>query len=343
MQEKITIKDEVNNPCFICGSKQSEPFLNREFSNFDYPGEFFIRSCNGCGLLFNSPRVKEDEIQALYRKNYYFFNRTDQNEFKRIVEVYRRCVPLIQNRVYPKKALDIGSAKGYLLALLKELKWKVQGIEISKEAAAYAMNRFGVPTFKGTLEQFVKEHSKEKYPLILAIDILEHIVSPKDFIATIYQLLEDDGLLIIDTPNGQSANITHEKVSWKGFNPFHIFLFSKGNLIQLMESSGYCVENVFSYGNDERKEAKPEYNKETVNRKHKIKNILEKIYLLNISQRIFQVIKERLYTIWHRRTYLMDAVSCVQDNISYFDSEDSLKSLANDCRGDNIILIARKM
>ncbi|MDY6853507.1 MAG: class I SAM-dependent methyltransferase [Thermodesulfobacteriota bacterium] len=340
MQEKITIKEEVNNPCFICGSNQSDPFLNREFSNFDYPGEFFIRSCKGCGLLFNSPRLKEDEIPALYRKNYYFFNRTDQNEFKRIIEVYRRSVPLIQNGVFPKKALDIGSAKGYLLALLKELNWKVQGIELSKEAASYAINKFGVPTFKGTLEEFVKEHSKEKYPLILAIDILEHIVSPKNFIATIYQLLEDDGFLIIDTPNAQSANITYEKLSWKGFNPFHIFLFSKGNLIQLMENSGYFVENVFSYGNDERKH---EYKKQTVNTKRKIKNILEKVYLLNISERIFQRIKEQLYTIWHRRTYLIDAVSCVQDNLSYFDSEDSLKPLANDCRGDNIVLIARKV
>jgi 2-polyprenyl-3-methyl-5-hydroxy-6-metoxy-1,4-benzoquinol methylase len=335
-------KREVNSPCFICGSKRSDLFFEREFPEHGYPGTFCIRKCKGCGLLYNSPRLDDTEFPELYGKNYYFFNRTDENEFLRIVEIYRRTVSLIHQRIFPKKVLDIGSSKGYLLAALKQLGWSVQGVEISQVASQYATRKLGVPTFTGTVEEFAKVRDTERFPLVLAIDVLEHILYPKRFIESIHQIMQDDGFLIIDTPNAGSANICREKPSWKGFNPFHIFLFSKRDLMTLMEHSGYRVEKIFSYGNDGWSEEQDARGRPAVAIKHMVKNILGKANLLDVAGRVYQETKEWLNAALCGRNYLLDAVRKIEDNISYFETTDSVKPLAKDCRGDNMVLIARK-
>ena len=209
-------------------------------------------------------------------------------------------------------------------------------------ASDYAIRKFGVPTFTGTVEKFAKVRDTERFPLVLAIDVLEHVLYPKSFIDSIHKILQDDGLLIIDTPNAKSANIRREKPNWKGFNPFHIFLFSKRNLMTLMKNSGYRVEKIFSYCNNRWSEEQNGLKKPAVSIKHKVKDILGKVYLLDVAERVYQGTKEWLNTALCGRNNLLDAVSKIEGNISYFDTEDSCKPLAKDCRGDNIVLIARK-
>lgn len=58
--------------------------------------------------------------------------------------------------------------------------------------------------------------NSEKFLLVLAIDVLEHVLYPKRFIESIQQIMQDDGLLIIDTPNAKSANICRENRAGKG-------------------------------------------------------------------------------------------------------------------------------
>ncbi|MFQ5584801.1 MAG: class I SAM-dependent methyltransferase [Calditrichia bacterium] len=240
-------KINVNVPCFICGSYESS--LLFEFNYDIIQGNFIIRKCESCGLLFNSPRLIDDELFKLYGKDYYFFNRSDCDEFKRITSIYLRTIALIDDEIEQKKILEIGSAKGYLLALLKYLDWEVQGIEVSPEATQYAVKNFAVPVFNGTVEDYANENTAIKYPLILAIDVIEHVPDPINFISNINKIIEDNGLLIIDTPNGGSKNIENLGSGWTGFNPFHIYLFSSENLTLFLKKMGYSIEKVFSYGN----------------------------------------------------------------------------------------------
>lgn len=123
------------------------------------------------------------------------------------------------------RVAEIGSAKGYLLVLLKRLGWSVQGIEIPAEASDYALSRFRVPTFKVTIEDYLESKSRRHFFVVLAIDVIEHVLNPIDFLNSVDAILSDKGLLIIDTPNGNSRNIEYLGSKWKGFNPFHIYLF----------------------------------------------------------------------------------------------------------------------
>ena len=146
---------------------------------------------------------------------------------------------LLEERAVSRKVLEVGSGKGYLLGILTGLGWDASGIDISKSAAEYSAATFGVSTFVGTLEEYVAGSSIEKYSVVLAIDLIEHVPHPDRFLAAAREVLVEDGLLIIDTPNAEAYNIGIQGVAWMGFNPFHIFLFSISCLDTLLRENGF--------------------------------------------------------------------------------------------------------
>ena len=334
------MKVEANNPCCICGSEHSEFVFAKEYPEHGYPGTFSMQKCQSCGLLFNSPRLPDDQFPALYGKNYYFFARNDQKEFLRIINLYYRTVALVGHLIHPRKVIEIGSAKGYLLALLKSCGWDVQGIELSSEASRYAKEQFHVPTFTGTVEEYGATSHQDKFPLVLAIDVIEHVLYPRKFIQRINQIIQADGLLIIDTPNGETSHILTEGSLWKGFNPFHIFLFSPHNLTVLLEDHGYRVEKIFSYENEIHRPPGNFFQKSAFLSRNLIITFLKKLHISNACRIAYQ----KVCSLSKRKSEesLAHAVRLMQHHFSYDETEDSKKELAQNCRGDNIVVFARK-
>ncbi len=334
------MKITVNKPCFVCGSTNSQLLFETEYPKYNYPGKFAIRKCNKCGLLFNSPRLNDKELSNLYNRNYYFFNRDDSVEFQRISNLYLRTVALIQDKTVERRVVEIGSAKGYLLALLKHLGWSVQGIEISTEASEYALSRFGVPTFTGTIEDYSNSNHKDGFPVVLAIDVIEHVPNPIEFLNSVDNILRSKGVLIIDTPNGKSQNIEHLNSKWKGFNPFHINYFSSQNLQSLLTNMGYSIENCFSYGNQR------EYHS-TKSNESKLKKVLKYFKpRLGIFKRT-KIIYKQLMNMNRQgkkivESLLTDAEEIVRKSPNYLDTDDARDDLAKEITGDNIVIIARK-
>lgn len=97
---------------------------------------------------------------------------------------------------------------------------------------------------------YVEQHPNFEYPLILALDVLEHVPDPLAFIKAIRQLLSPGGFFIIDTPNGESNSIKSEGGLWKGFNPFHIHVFSVASIQILLEKNGLNLHSFYEYSYD---------------------------------------------------------------------------------------------
>ena len=110
-------------PCFICGASESALAFRPEVQRWGYAGEFLLRRCSGCGLVFNSPRLAPDELTKLYGPDYYFFHRSARREIARVQQAYLRTVAHLP--ISRGTLLEVGSAKGYLLALLQGLGWDV--------------------------------------------------------------------------------------------------------------------------------------------------------------------------------------------------------------------------
>lgn len=237
--------ETVNNPCFVCGGDQSEVRYRPEVGRWGYTGPFVLRRCLGCGLVYNSPRLPQDELAELYRRNYYFFDRQPGAEITRIGEAYLRTIahlPTITSRTL----LEVGSGKGYMLALLARLGWHVVGVEIAEIAARHSRQCFGVPVFTGTLEAF-RRANQRTFDVVLAQDVLEHVPDPAGFLDATRASLRPGGWLIIDTPNVGGRNVGALGEGWRGFNPFHIYLFDRYTLGRALAKAGFTVHTLGSY------------------------------------------------------------------------------------------------
>lgn len=363
------MKTEVNYPCCVCGSTESRLLFERTFSGPLNPGLFAIRRCSGCSLLFNSPRLTPEGIRSLYNKQYYFFRREDEPEFERIVNIYQRTVAEIGRYIKPGRILEIGSAKGYLLAVMKALGWQPLGIELSPEAAHHAATTFGVDCFTGTLEEYVRSPRRASFPLVMAIDLLEHLEHPREFMEQLREVVENGGRLIIDTPNGGAYNIAIQGAEWKGFNPFHIFLFTRENLITLLSKNGFEVYRIFSYSNKmatidrtpaAEKKTEPDFPVSPASKmKETVKVLLKQAGLFDVVAPLYRKAKrfrERVPNSQsisggkhppdqlqaHMAGLIDRALVQIKTTPIYSETPDSAYALADQCRGDNLVVIAIK-
>jgi SAM-dependent methyltransferase len=243
-REEPTVALEVNRPCFICGSEASDARFRPDVRPWGHQDPFVLRHCSGCGLVFNSPRLPANRLADLYRRNYYFFQRPAGVEMERIGGAYRRTVAHLPPS--GPRLLEVGSAKGYMLGLLRRLGWRVTGVEIADSAAEHSRRVFGTEVFTGTLEEF-RRRTPQEFDVVLAQDVLEHVPDPATFLDALYRSVVPGGRLIIDTPNvgGRSVKAVGER--WRGFNPFHIYLFDRDTLTQAVSNAGFTVELIGSY------------------------------------------------------------------------------------------------
>jgi 2-polyprenyl-3-methyl-5-hydroxy-6-metoxy-1,4-benzoquinol methylase len=243
-------KIEVNRPCIVCGSGGigCELYRPRFSPDVGYPGDFILHRC-GCGLIYNSPRLDEAGLTALYDRNYYVFHERHADAFKRVVALYQRTITSLLSFAPERKVLEVGCARGHTLALMRGLGWKTSGIELSLFAAASAQQIFDLTVHQGTLEDFVAKRPGVSYPVVFSTDVIEHVPDPRGFLAALSKAVRPGGMLLLSTPNGDAEGIRRFGGQWLGYNNFHIWIFSRDTLARMLTEAGFEVVSAYSYDN----------------------------------------------------------------------------------------------
>jgi SAM-dependent methyltransferase len=300
---------DANVPCCVCGARESEAFFTTAYKTNKGAVPFHMRRCGGCGLLFNSPRLPDDRISDYYDGSYYVFKRSDAEYFQKSAQIYRRTLQCLETPEGRRDIAEIGSGKGYFLALLKDMGWAVQGIELAQDAADYAEREIGVPTFAGPLEAYLEANPGRSFPVIACIDVIEHVPDPAAFAAALARATVPGSLLVIDTPNARAQLIEEQGSDWRGFNPYHIFVFDADNMGRLLEAHGFLVLQAFTYNNGGEAEAPATPKGER-----------------DAAQ---QAAAARAH-----------AVGLCRTQPSYFETDDARTKLAAERRGENLVVIA---
>ncbi|MGC8794591.1 MAG: class I SAM-dependent methyltransferase, partial [Bryobacteraceae bacterium] len=121
--------------------------------------------------------------------------------------------------------------------------------------AEFARRAFDVPTLLGPIEeQALDAHS---FDVIGLLDVIEHMPDPVGSMRRCAEILEDDGLLLIQTPclpEGKShAQLIEENAPFLStmVAPHHLFLFSRKSLTRLLADLGFPYvqfePNLFPY------------------------------------------------------------------------------------------------
>jgi 2-polyprenyl-6-hydroxyphenyl methylase/3-demethylubiquinone-9 3-methyltransferase len=125
---------------------------------------------------------------------------------KWILEQISRRFPVMPAKAgtHRPSILDIGCGAGLLSESLAKAGHNVLGLDAAAEAIAAAQahaagRNLSVTYRAGSAEDLLAEG--QKFPVITALEIIEHVDDPAGFVATLASLLEPGGLLFISTLN----------------------------------------------------------------------------------------------------------------------------------------------
>jgi len=114
----------------------------------------------------------------------------------------RQSVPYIQEYIdasdHDRNVLEIGCSWGYFLKLLKDTGAKPYGIELNVVRRGYVNKEIGIPC-DGSLQEC--EDRGIRFKKIFLFYVLEYVPDPLEYLQRLGSLLDDDGSLIIITPN----------------------------------------------------------------------------------------------------------------------------------------------
>ena len=219
----------------------------------------FVR-CASCGLVRLSPRPEVSELSRIYPSDYYAYNllSTDPSKGERPSGFTDRLkMRMYQRRVVGQiarlggtgklRVLDIGCADGRLLdwyrASSEGHRLETHGIEMNESAADIARTRgHRVVTGRFEVDRQLEEGS---FHLILAAHVIEHVEDPRGFARRASDLLAPGGLLVIATPNWDSADARRLRGHWGGNHfPRHWTLYDEGTMRDLAEFADLRLERV---------------------------------------------------------------------------------------------------
>ncbi len=214
---------------------------------------FAHHRCLGCGFLFVNPRLNETGARLYYNSDYYRaycdFNerpineadgpycRTFGDQLTAFVETVREICPA-------GRVVDVGCGLGGLLAALPADAYERIGVEFNDAAADFARSRYGL-RIAGSMSDLAAEQGT--VDLVTAVEVIEHVAEPFEWLRDVVKLISPSGTLIITTPNIDSLDFRLYGERCQHFcAPSHVNFFGVKTLTTLARRTGLRRES-YSY------------------------------------------------------------------------------------------------
>ena len=248
------MKLESRTECPVCRGKNLRPLgqgtVDPERVTADdflitdshYGSRWSFYACSHCGYVFSNPALPEEELLRFYAQ-------LDDREYAEEEVGRGRNFSAILNRLDKfslpgKRLLDVGAASGIFLNLARKRGYEILGIEPSRSLAADARKRYGIELFVGTLEELRDER---KFSVVTLLDILEHLSDPDGFMGRVSVLTEEEGILVVVTPDIDSLAARLAGKKWWHFRIAHVAFFNRRSLRFLLEKNGFEIVDCKRY------------------------------------------------------------------------------------------------
>ena len=135
------------------------------------------------------------------------------------------------------RLLEVGCGHGLLLDEARAEGFEVEGLELSRDAAAYARETLGLTVHERTLA----DHRGGPYDAIVLADVIEHLDDPLAALDRCVSLLAPGGSLCVVTPDPASRTARIAGAGWWGYLPAHTYLLPRATLRELLRERGLEV------------------------------------------------------------------------------------------------------
>jgi 2-polyprenyl-3-methyl-5-hydroxy-6-metoxy-1,4-benzoquinol methylase len=220
--------------CGLCKKEQTRTLLKKQ--------GFTIVRCTNCGFVYVDPRIADQQLPAIYQHNY-FTNRNYgyegyEQEKKLRIKNFERWLN-DASAFLPAgdsiKALDVGCAAGYCLDIIRSKGWHAEGLELDVEMcdklrqAGHKVSQIDLASFSSTT----------RFSIITLFDVIEHIPAIDVAFRRLNELLDDDGIIVMVTPDHNSIQRKLFGKRWFQYKPIeHIQYFTRESLSAFAERNG---------------------------------------------------------------------------------------------------------
>jgi len=169
-------------------------------------------------LLYKQPREMREEteghldIQQIYDRDYFETNLKTASQPYSYDNKIHHCEIILNTLAHlkPKKVLDIGCAKGFLVYLFNQKEIQACGIDVSRYAIENAPDKIKNKLSVVNIENDRFPYEEEYFDLIIGLDMLEHLGSFENMLKECDRVLKRGGYLFFTTPVPRSWDATHD-------------------------------------------------------------------------------------------------------------------------------------
>lgn len=196
-----------------------------------------LAKCNSCKTVFallDDEEARPNQLYSESRDDLYLTLAPQRSlTFRKIISHLKNFAP--DNG----RLLDIGCSYGIFLKMASRIWQEAYGVELSKEASRYARESLGLNV--SCLDIQEADFPNGYFDIITAIEVIEHIEDPKDFITTVSRILKPGGILYLVTPDAQSFSARLMGYRWWSYRKMHLNYFSKDSLFGFLAKNGFSV------------------------------------------------------------------------------------------------------
>src|SRR3989338_4895076 len=195
------------------------------------------------------------KAKQVYEKYYDHYKDENETEFKRMFKngvlkdtVLKAVIKAFKKREV-KSACDIGCGYGFITSFLNRQGFNVDGADLSETRIKRAKHLN--PGHKYYLLDAEKNKLPRKYDAVYSLNTIEHIYEFDSFLKNIYDSLNDNGLVILGTPNLLAPRTRLRVLLGREHNmalKTHIHFFTMKNLRELLLRNGFEVYQCFGTG-----------------------------------------------------------------------------------------------
>ena len=211
--------------CALCGGTR----VRRLYKRRDYrlrvtDEEWNLVRCVGCGLGFLNPRPTPEEVGKFYPGSYFAKREADMPRYEQLAAY----VPGNGGRL-----LDVGTADGHFLELMRSRGWEVAGVEPG--GSRPEDDDRGLDIRYGPFPAATAELPDGSFDVVTAWAVFEHLHDPAGAFAECSRLLKPGGHLVIQVPNLDSIS---SRLPLREDVPRHLYFYDPATLKAFGERNG---------------------------------------------------------------------------------------------------------
>lgn len=231
------VGEERIERCPACRSSELTPAGRRQHLE--------MATCVRCGLVMTTPRPVEDHTLMRYSERYFVDEYLPAQSLSAALLSH---IDSILDHAEPARQVndalfELGVGGGNLSVRAADRGWEVSGTDVNPASVAHSA-ALGLNVWHENADH--AESIRGPYGAVISEMSLEHVRRPDHFCALAADALVPGGRLVIYTVSAEGESFEHSGMASPLAGPAeHLFLFSAGSLVSLVQRAGLRVETVW--------------------------------------------------------------------------------------------------